>query len=497
MQRRAAANARPAERSFPMFDRRPQPPRSLVRHAGPCLLIALLASVAAPAPAAPAPSPAPASSAAQAAPPASPGITRQLLDERPVEGTPGLKTQLWRIEYPPGASAPSHHHPVVGIGYVVEGAFDSAFAGAAPTHVTAGQSFVDPARVEHRLFRNASSQKALTFLVAYTIPEGTPILELTAAERVQLKAAASPLPIAQPALYPETIDVNPLTQKFLVSSLREGAVYQVGLDGKAELFLQDERLTSILGIAVDTRSKRLLVTNSDLGAAIRRSTKGPKQQAGVGIYDLASRKSLHYVDLAPVLPRGDHLINGITVDEQGNAYATDSLSPAIYKVNPEGKASLFLEDAEFRGPGINLNGIVSHPQGFLIAVKKSTGALYRIVLAEPERFTRIQTPRDFVGGDGLSLVGQTQLVLVANETPAASSDAAFVLESQDGWKSARVLETRPLGPTYPTTGVALGGKYYLLSSHLDEWLGASPEARDALVQRGRRAEILELGNVAR
>jgi len=424
------------------------------------------------------------------------GITRKLLDERPVEGLPGMKTQLWRIDYPPGASAPSHHHPVVGIGYVIEGEFDSAFVGESPKHVSAGQSFVDPARIEHRMFRNASAQKPLTFLVAYTIPDGTPIMELSAAQRVRLKRAAAPLSIAQPALYPETLEQNPLTQKFLVSSLREGAVYEVGLDGKAERFIQDERLTSVLGIAVDARSRRLWVTNSDLGAAIRSSARGPKQQAGVGIYDLASRRSLHYVDLGPVLPHGDHLLNGITVDARGNAYATDSLSPAIYRVDPEGRASLFLANDEFRGPGINLNGIVCHADGFLLVIKKSTGGLYRIPLADPQRFTRVQTSRDFIGGDGLSLVGRDQLVVIANKTPAATANAAFVLESRDGWKSAEVSETCALDASYPTTSVVLGGKLYALSSQLDEWLGASPSSRQALAQRGRRGEILEIGSIA-
>jgi quercetin dioxygenase-like cupin family protein len=458
---------------------------SLLRVSAPCLLTALISSAALSALAEP--------SSTQ---PAS-GITRKLLEERPVEGVPGMKTQLWRIEYPPGASAPSHQHPVVGIGYVLEGSFDSGFAGAPLTHVSAGQSFVDPARVEHRVFRNASSRQPLKFVVAYTIPDGTPIVEWAAPKRVDLNATASPIPLVQPALYPETLVVNPLTQKFLVGSLREGGVYQVDLDGRAESFIRDERLTSILGIAVDTRSKRLLVTNSDLGAAIRHSAQGPKQEAGVGIYDLASRKRIAYVDLAPVLPRGDHLINGITVDTTGNAYVTDSLSPAIYRVDPEGKASLFLEHPEFAGAGINLNGIVYHPQGFLIAVKKSTGALYRIPLADPQRFARIQTPRNIVGGDGLLLVGHDQLIVIANKTPAAASEAAFVLESTDGWKSAQEVEMRPLGATYPTTCTALNGKLYSLSSHLDEWLSASPTARDALAKRGRGAEILEIGAIAR
>jgi hypothetical protein len=282
-----------------------------------------------------------------------------------------------------------------------------------------------------------------------------------------------------------------------VSSLRDGAVYEIGLDGRAERFIQDERLNSVLGIAVDARGKRLWVTNSDLGAAIRPSVRGPKQQASIAVYDLASRRPLHYVDLTPVLPRGDHLLNGITVDGRGNAYATDSLSPAIYRVDPQGTASSFLENDEFRGPGINLNGIVCHADGFLLVVKKSTGSLYRIPLADPQRFTRVQTPRDFIGGDGLSLVGRDRLVVIANATPAATTNAAFMLESRDGWKSAQVSETRALGATYPTTSAVLDGKLYVLSSHLDEWLGASPSSREALVQRGRLGEILELGSITR
>src|SRR5687768_190282 len=75
-----------------------------------------------------------AEAAPKAAAPAA--IRRQLLEQRPAEGAPGLETQLWLIDYPPGASAPSHHHPVVGIGYVIEGAFDSVFAGQAPLHVS-------------------------------------------------------------------------------------------------------------------------------------------------------------------------------------------------------------------------------------------------------------------------------------------------------------------------------------------------------------------------
>ena len=440
----------------------------------------------------------PAARPAQAQPPkpAAAAIRRQLLDQRPVAGSPGLETQLWLIDYPPGASAPSHHHPVVGIGYVLEGSFDSTFAEQAPLHVSAGQSFVDPARIEHRVFRNSSSSKPLKMLVAYTIPSGTPPVEFTAAPRAQLKSGASPLRIASPALYPETLALSPQSNQFLVGSLREGAVYEVGLDGQVRKLVADPRLSSVLGIAVDARSGRLLATNSDLGAGIRRSARGPKKEAGVGVYDLASGRALQYVDLARLLPEAEHLINGITLDSQGNAYATDSLSPVIYKVEPAGKASVFLQSEEFRGPGINLNGIVFHPKGFLLVVKKSSGALYRIPLADPQRFAPVQLPTNFVGADGLQLVGDEQLVLIANKTPAAAPQAAFVLASSDDWLSAKVVETQPLGDVYPTSCAVRDGKLYALSSHLDEWLAAKEGARDALLKQGRQADILQIGTVS-
>jgi sugar lactone lactonase YvrE len=316
------------------------------------------------------------------------------------------------------------------------------------------------------------------------------------ASRVQLESPAAPVMIAQPALYPETIEANPKSGKFLVSSVREGAVYEVGLDGTLRVLVQDDRLTSILGISIDSHSNRLLVTNSDLGAGVRSSSKGARKEAGVGIYDLTSGQALHYADLTPLLPGVDHLINGITVDADGNAYATDSFAPVIYKVDPSGVPSVFLQADEFKGQGINLNGIAYHPDGFLLVIKKSSGALYRVPLADPHQFSRVRIPLEFPGGDGLLLVGSASLVLIANQTPDAASNAAFSLRSGDGWASAKVVESRGLGSVYPTTCTALNGKLYVLSSHLNEWIGAQQGVRDELAGQGRRAEIQEIGVAA-
>jgi hypothetical protein len=101
------------------------------------------------------------------------------------------------------------------------------------------------------------------------------------------------------------------------------------------------------------------------------------------------------------------------------------------------------------------------------------------------------------GGDGLLHVGPDELLLVANQMPGKALNSIVSLKSNDNWMSAEVVESRELGNVYPTTCTALNGKVYVLSSHLDEWIGAKEAARGEIVQQARRAEIRQVGTIAR
>jgi quercetin dioxygenase-like cupin family protein len=100
------------------------------------------------------------------------GIQRTLIDRRPATELVGWETRLYLIEYAPGAAAPTHVHPAVGIGFVLDGRFESAFGDEPVVQVQAGQGFVDQAGALHRVFRNPSPDHALRFVVAYTIRAG-------------------------------------------------------------------------------------------------------------------------------------------------------------------------------------------------------------------------------------------------------------------------------------------------------------------------------------
>jgi quercetin dioxygenase-like cupin family protein len=106
-----------------------------------------------------------------------PAVTRIELAHSDVPGT-DLETRLYLITYPPGAAAPLHHHPVEGLGYILEGAAQSAYGQNSPLTLTEGQSLVDLADVPHTIFENTDPHKSLRFLIAYTVEKGAPVIEI-------------------------------------------------------------------------------------------------------------------------------------------------------------------------------------------------------------------------------------------------------------------------------------------------------------------------------
>jgi quercetin dioxygenase-like cupin family protein len=126
-------------------------------------------------PVAPEPSPAPA--------PAHPEgerlteVKRTLLTQRDIPDSPGLESRLYLMAFPPGAESKVHVHSTQGIGYVLEGRFESAFGDGPVTVKRAGEAFVDlPGKPHH--FRNPDANEPLRFVFAGTFPKGEPLFQV-------------------------------------------------------------------------------------------------------------------------------------------------------------------------------------------------------------------------------------------------------------------------------------------------------------------------------
>ncbi len=298
--------------------------------------------------------------------------------------------------------------------------------------------------------------------------------------------------INKQALYPESLKYNPKKNKFLVGSFRDGGVYEIDQNGGYQRLVDDERLSSALGIWVDEKRNRLLVVTGDIGSAIRAYPEGTKKLAALGIYDLSTGKPLHFINLGELRPNSNHLANGITIDSEGNTYVTDSFAPVIYKISTEGKSTVFLESDQFKGEGINLNGIAFHPDGYLIAAKKSEGILFKIPVGNPDNFSEIKLNQKLFGSDGVTLLNNSNVLIIANRASGINNDKAFVLKSEDNWETANVIAEHHFGSVYPTTGVVKEGKIFALHSSLNILVRASKKEKEQLT---KTATIQQIGTI--
>ena len=245
--------------------------------------------------------------------------------------------------------------------------------------------------------------------------------------------------VNQENLFPEAVEYVRDQQKFLLTSLTEGTINAVDEQGNLTSFAEDERLISTIGIDIDEKQNRVLASNSDLGVSNNTSPETQNNLAALGIFDLTTGETIDYVDLGGLRPGEPHLANDVAVDNFGNAYVTDSLSPIIYKVDTEGYPSVFLENEQFAGVGFNLNGIAAH-QDFLLVADSNDGAIFKVPLDNPEEFTQVEIDRELLNADGLLLADKDELVVVTNDGSEESSNSVFVLESDDNWKSAQITD---------------------------------------------------------
>jgi len=282
-------------------------------------------------------------------------------------------------------------------------------------------------------------------------------------------APATPAAITftQASLYPEGLEYDPTGQRFFVSSLTKGAIGQVKDDGTYAAFAADPALVSTPGLQLDPGRNRLLVAVSDFGNTPRSTAATTFKLAGLATFDATTGKRTAYVDLSALRPGQSHFANDITFDAQGNYYVTDSFSPIIYKVDAQGVASVFLENSRLAAPAgqFGLNGIVYHPDGYLLVLHSAQGALYKVPLANPAAYSAVTVGPNLAGADGL-LLTDNQHVLVASN----SQNAVLRLATADGWATATGTGSFATGDIFPTSLAPRGTDNYALYSHINTLL---------------------------
>lgn len=276
-----------------------------------------------------------------------------------------------------------------------------------------------------------------------------------------------------PSLHPEGIEWDAANGRFLTGSLAEGTIFAIADDGTVTPLIEDAEFINTIGIHIDRATDRLLVCNSEVAAFNDPELPGTAQ---LGIYDLNTGERLQYVDLGALLPEGRHFCNDVTVDAEGNAYGTDTFSPVIYQVTPEGEASIFVQDDQLGNENGGLNGIDFHPDGYLLAAIIGSASLFKIPLDDPASLTQVELSEPF-SADGIVLNSAGNLIAKAttfNEDETTNSELLEVA-SEDDWASAEIVQRAALDAALAPTTVALRDDVpYVVHAHFNEFFGGQP-----------------------
>jgi sugar lactone lactonase YvrE len=247
-----------------------------------------------------------------------------------------------------------------------------------------------------------------------------------------------------------------------VGSLLTGHIGKVSIAGKYTPFASDPAVFASVGIKYDARRNWVWAAICDNGLSTKSSASTRGKTAAIVAFDASTGKKKRFIDLAHLVD-GGHCANDMTFDPEGNIYVTDSFAPVVYVVDKKFEPRVLVKSDKFTGPKINLNGIVYHPDGFLLVGKHNTGELFRVTLKPQIEVQSVALSSNVPGADGIELLDSNSIVVAQN----ARHDRAVRLVTSDGWQSAVFEEIAKSQVTFPTALTRRGKDIYMLSTRLE------------------------------
>jgi sugar lactone lactonase YvrE len=252
------------------------------------------------------------------------------------------------------------------------------------------------------------------------------------------------------ALIPEGIAYDPATKSFFVGSLAQRKIIRVDARGMAKDFTQpgQDSLLAVLGLRVDV-SRRLLWACSGSSQTGR---------SGLFAYDLKTGRLARKYLLADTTTK--HLLNDLTILENGELYVTDSEGGTVYTLDAaQDRLVVYNPQIRFIYP----NGITHLPGARLLYVAHFGGVAVIDLATKQTRPLAAPATVPLFGLDGLYCHENT-LIGVQNGIEA---DRIVRYALGDGGRSVtaiRVLENNHPSFNIPTTGVLAGKSFYYIAN---------------------------------
>jgi sugar lactone lactonase YvrE len=291
-----------------------------------------------------------------------------------------------------------------------------------------------------------------------------------AAESLKSTVFPETIKIEGIAQNPEGVEYNKTNNTFLLSSLNANPIIKVNLDGTFKPFTSGEKFPlSTAGLQIDYKRNRLLVAAFN-GIELFDKDSATKGTAYLRVYNLETgviEKDINLSFLAP--DASAYFANDIAVDNDGNVYISDWYARIIYKVDLNGKPSIFWTNKT--GIASGPNGLDFHPDGYLLVSILNVNdkwlyadyGLVKIPVNDPKSAKVIEFSNSgYTGFDGMFINTKGNVVGITNNGTSPGGNMLIELSGKNDWKSAKVINAKAITAS-TTVAVTLENKQYVIN----------------------------------
>ncbi|MFN8574210.1 MAG: hypothetical protein U0132_19325 [Gemmatimonadaceae bacterium] len=314
------------------------------------------------------------------------------------------------------------------------------------------------------LGRDLRSSHALGAMA--TVPAVASIAQRLDANRAPLAASRQRGMISDSTFYPEGMDVDSVSGRIYVASIRHGTIAELGADGqfiRQVLPAGTTQIGGILGVRVDPRRDVIWATTSALPQSKRYAT-GDSVVAALLQIRRSDGTIVRRWDLPPS-PAG-HILGDLAIGPNGDVFFTDSNEPYVYRLRPAADTLERQTSPYFH----SLQGLAPTPDGEVLYLADYSHGLLRMDLRTGDVVRLTDAPSSTsLGCDGIVWY-QHSIVAVQNGVDPARV-VRFALDA-DGLRITRVdvLDRNTRVADEPTIGALRGAEFlYVANSQWNKY----------------------------
>ena len=313
-------------------------------------------------------------------------------------------------------------------------------------------------------------------------PEFQEILKRFAANKSPVGQSSTAFTIQQRGLVIEGVAYDPSDESFYLSSVRERKILKVSAERRVSDFATEvDGLWSAMGMKVDARRRHLWVAT----AAVKQMTNFRREeegQSGVLKFDLRTGKLIKKYTVGNRAQA--HWLGDLVVNERGDVFVTDSLTPALYVLRA-GASELvpLLEGAPFVSP----QGLDFSPDGKKLFIADYSKGIF-VYDVESGKTEALAAPpaSTLIGIDGLYFY-KNSLIAIQNGTRPHRVVRIFLSRDLRSATRVEVVEANNALFDEPTLGVLIKESFYYIAN--SQWgtvdkdgnLAPTEKLRDTIV----------------